>query len=72
MVVEVAKKVVLVKRAVARKVGKKVAGGEALMHLFYGGAVFTEIKHEITIYAVAAIGLGIFAVLAFVFGKEGE
>lgn len=72
MVTKVLVKAVALKRAVACKVGKKVAGGEALMHLFYGGAVFTELKEGITFYAVAAIGLGVFSILAYFFGGEPE
>jgi len=70
MVVEGLKKVAEVKRIVSHKVGKKVAGAEALTHLFYGGAVFTELRGELTIYAVAAITLGVVAVVGAIFGGD--
>lgn len=72
MVVEGIKRVVVIKKTIAAKVGRKVAGGEALMHLFYGGAIFTELKEGITLYSVAAVGLGVFAILGWFFGGESE
>jgi hypothetical protein len=63
----------LVRGKFAGKIGKKLEHGEAVTHLLYGVAVFTELHGEITFYSVAALGLGCCAVLnALLGGGEGE
>lgn len=62
--------VLKLREKVALKAAKKLQHGEAVTHLLYGIAVFTETHGVVTFYSASALCLGVTAVVVSLVGGE--